>query len=150
VSPPKTVPELIQSAEILRAKGIEPLSVSASGGWTIALMLFDIILPAEAGADFQQAYLAGDRAADSLEIRTALTDLAKLLDYANDDRTGNGWGDSVVRVCRGQSAMVMIPDFAKYEVEGKDPYTSVDCLTPDKIGYVPLEAPNGATFVFDG
>jgi glucose/mannose transport system substrate-binding protein len=144
IAPPTSVAAMLEAARAFDAKGVQALSVSASGGWTIADMLFEGILVAEAGPDFVEAYLTGQLKGDAPELQVALTDLAALLDYANPDRGTTGWGDAVKRLCSGEAAMLMMGDFVKGQLEVNG------CLTPDEIGYVPLEPPGAPTFVFVG
>jgi glucose/mannose transport system substrate-binding protein len=144
ITPPTSIAGALEAARAFDAKGMKALAVSAAGGWTIASMLFEEILVAEAGPDFVESYLTGRATGDAPEMRAALTDLAALFDYANPDRTTTGWGDAVKRLCAGESAMLMIPDFAKGQLKYEG------CFAPDKVGYVPLEPPGAPTFVFVG
>jgi glucose/mannose transport system substrate-binding protein len=144
IAPPTSLAGALEAAQAFEAKGIKALSVSDSGGWTIASMLFEEILVAEAGPDFVEAYLTGQSKGDAPEVGVAANDLAALLDHANPDRATTGWGDAVKRLCTGEAAMLMMPDFVKGQLE-------VDgCFAPDQVGYVPLEPPGAPTFVFVG
>ena len=99
ITPPTTIAGILEAAKALDAKGIPALSVSASAGWTIASMLFEEVLVAEAGPEFLEAYLTGRLRGDAPEMRTALTDLAALLQYANPDRASTRWGTAAERLC---------------------------------------------------
>jgi glucose/mannose transport system substrate-binding protein len=144
ISPPATIAEVVSSAQTLRAKGITPLSVSSLAGWTVGSMLFESVLVAEAGPAFYQAYLTGQLTADAPEVRTALTDLATLLDYANADRSTTTWIDAVDDICTDKSAMLIMPDFIRGQLADRG------CLSPQKIGYVALQPAQSPTFVFIG
>src|SRR5262249_23751081 len=75
-------------------------------------------------------------------IRNALTMTGQMLDLANADAPMTGWSDAVRKVCAGEAAMLVMPDFAKGE------FATRKC-GPDKIGYVAMQKPGESTFVFD-
>src|SRR5260370_25765750 len=86
--PDGTIEDFFRAADELVAKGVtKPLAVSDKGGWTVGAALFDAILLAQAGPEFTKTYLTGGKMADTPEMRAALTSLAKMLDYSNDNRT---------------------------------------------------------------
>jgi glucose/mannose transport system substrate-binding protein len=142
LAPPTTIAEVDAVARTLVASGHSALAVSSRGGWTLPIMAFESVLLAETGPDFYEAYLAGRLTGDAPEVRTALTDVAKLLDSANADRATITWYDAVDRFCRGESAMLLMPDFVKSRLADKG------CLDPIRIGYVVLEPARAPTFVF--
>jgi glucose/mannose transport system substrate-binding protein len=141
---PTSMAGVLEAAKAFDAKGKKALAVSATGGWTIAPMLFDGILLAEAGPDFHEAYLSGQLEGDAAEMQTALTDLAALLDYANPDRASTGWSAAADRLCGGDAAMLIMPDFAKAQLELDG------CLTTHWVGQVALEPAGTPTFAFVG
>jgi glucose/mannose transport system substrate-binding protein len=138
---PANVDEFFKVADVLKSQGVTPLSVSASGGWTIASQLFESVLVAEAGPDFVEAYQRGQKTADAPEMQKALTDVGLMMDYANADRATTGWGDAVKKVCDGEAAMLFLPDFVKPEFANKG-------CGPDRIGYVAMQPASTPTFVF--
>jgi glucose/mannose transport system substrate-binding protein len=143
VSVPTTVAEFFDVAAALKSQGVTPLSVSDAGGWTIGIHLFDSLLVAEAGPDFVESYYAGKQTPDAPEIQTALGDVARMMDYANDDRVTTGWGDAVQNVCAGTAAMTILGDFARGQF-------AADGCGPDVIDYVTMEPAGSPTFVFVG
>jgi glucose/mannose transport system substrate-binding protein len=134
---------VLDVASALSTTGTNALSMTGDG-WAVASMLFDSVLLSEAGPDFYQAYLTGQLAPDAPEVEVALADLAKLVDSANSDLAKVSWLDAVHRLCNGESAMIMMPDFVKAEL------ASVGCLDSATIGYVPLEPAGAPTFDFVG
>jgi glucose/mannose transport system substrate-binding protein len=141
VALPKTLTDVFFVAEALKAKGVTPFEVSASGGWTIASHLFESVLVAQAGPDFYEAYLTGQKAADAAEIRTALNTVAWMMDLSNEDRSALLWSDAVKEVCAGHAAMLVLPDFVKGEF-------AHDGCGPETIDYMSMEPPGTPTFVF--
>jgi glucose/mannose transport system substrate-binding protein len=125
----------------LAAMNATPFAVSASGGWTMASHVFESVLVAQAGADFYNSYLTGQKAADAPEIQAALMTTGQMLDMSNTDAPTTGWSDAVKKVCMGQAAFLVLPDFVKGEFE------TVGC-GPDKIGYVPMTLAGESSFVF--
>jgi glucose/mannose transport system substrate-binding protein len=141
VPAPANVDEFFKVADALKSQGGTPLSVSASGGWTIASQLFESVLVAEAGPDFVEAYLRGQKTGDAPEIQKAVTDVGRMMDYANADRATTGWSDAVKKVCGGEAAMLFLPDFVRPE------FANQGC-GPDRIGYVAMQPVGAPTFVF--
>jgi glucose/mannose transport system substrate-binding protein len=143
VSVPTNVADFFRVADALKSQGVTPLSVSASGGWTIASHLFEAVLVAEAGPDFVESYLAGQQSPDAPPIQAALTDIGRMMDYANEDRATTGWGDAVKKVCVGEAGMLFLPDFVRNQ------FATLGC-NADAIGYVAMEPAGNPTFVFVG
>jgi glucose/mannose transport system substrate-binding protein len=104
-------------------------------------MLFEAILIAQAGPDFYQGYLGGQMTADTPEIRAALTTLGAWMDDTNADRASTKWPDAVAAVCRGDAAMIVLPDFVKGEL-------AHDGCGPETIGYAPMQPAGTPTFIF--
>jgi glucose/mannose transport system substrate-binding protein len=136
-----TAAEKIKAANIMGL--VSPLAVSASGGWTIASHVFEDVLVARGGGAFYEKYLKGDAAADDPIMLQTITDVGKMMDYANPDRATTGWGAAVKMVCDGTAGMLFLPDFTKGEFQNKG-------CGADKIGYVSLNGPNEKTFIYVG
>jgi glucose/mannose transport system substrate-binding protein len=139
--PPRGIGEVASVAAALGAKNIVAFAVSDSGGWTIASHLFESVLVAQAGPDFYRAYLTGTKTADTTEIRAALGTVAAMMDSANADRTMTAWYQAVAKVCAGQAAMLILPDFVRGEF-------AKDGCGPDVVDYVAMEPAGTPTFVF--
>jgi len=130
-------------ADAIKAQGKTALSVSAAGGWTITAALFDSILPAQAGPDFQKQYFLGQSTGDAQQMRDALTTLGTMMDYANADRMSALWTDAVKKVCSGDAAMLLLPDFVKGEFK-------TDGCDETMVGYVPMQPAATPTFIYVG
>jgi glucose/mannose transport system substrate-binding protein len=140
-SMPTTIDGIMTLAAQLQASGVTPFEVSDSGGWTMASHVFESVLVAQAGADFYQAYLSGQKSASAPEIQNALATTGQMLDMSNTDAHTTGWAAAVQAVCSGKAAMLVLPDFVKGEFQN-------DGCGPDKIGYVPMQMSGESTFVF--
>src|SRR5258705_6774594 len=77
----------------------------------------------------------------------AIADVGKMMDYANDDRATTGWGDAVKKVCLGEAAMLILPDFTKGQFQVNDCGPG---KAHDNIGYVPMQPDGKPTFVYVG
>jgi glucose/mannose transport system substrate-binding protein len=141
---PTTLDAILALATKLKTSlpaGITPFAVSASEGWTMASHVFESVLVAQAGAEFYQSYLTGQKQPDDPAITTALTTTGQMLDMSNTDAPTTGWSDAVKKVCMGQAAMLVLPDFVKGE------FGAVGC-GPDMIGYVPMQTSTESAFIF--
>jgi glucose/mannose transport system substrate-binding protein len=143
VSPPTSIASVLDAASALSQKGVTALSMTGQG-WAVASTLFETVLVAEAGPELYSAYLTGKMAPDAPEVQAALGDLARLVDHANPDLATTNWVEAARRICRGEAAMLLMPDFEKGELDAGG------CLDPAKIGYVALEPAGTPTFVFIG
>jgi glucose/mannose transport system substrate-binding protein len=141
VTPPASIADWFVAADKLKASGRTPLAVSASGGWTIASHLFEGILVAEAGPNFYFDYMRGAKTGDAPEIGQALTDLGKMMDYANDDRASVGWADALKLVCTGAASTIFLPDFAQGQLK------ALGC-GPDFVGYIALQPASVPSYLF--
>jgi glucose/mannose transport system substrate-binding protein len=141
VTPPATIADWFTAADVLKAKGLTPLAVSAIGGWTIASHLFEGLLVAEAGPQWYRDYMGGAKTADAPEINRALTDLGAMMDYANADRATINWSDAVKKLCAGEAPLLFLPDFVQGEARAQG-------CTPGRMGYVPLQPASTATFLY--
>jgi glucose/mannose transport system substrate-binding protein len=141
VAPPQSLADVMAAAATLKAHGVTAFAVAVSSGWTIATELFEDVLVAQAGGDFVQSYLSGQKSADTPEIRTALATLASMMDYAPPDRTTTTWQNAIKHVCAGDAAMIMLPDFVAREAPNQG-------CAPDALGYVPMQPAGSPTFAF--
>jgi glucose/mannose transport system substrate-binding protein len=132
---------------MLKAAGVTPFSVSDKGGWTMASHVFESVLVAQAGAQFYRDYLSGKKQADDAAITAALTTTGQMLDMANTDAPTTNWVDAVKKVCMGQAAMLVLPDFVKGEFEAVTGADGKPC-DPSKIDYVPMQTATENSFVF--
>ncbi len=118
----------------LKAMGATPFAVSDSGGWTMASVVFESTLVAQAGASFFKSYLAGQESPDAPQIQTTLTTVGQMLDMANADAPTTGWGAAVAKVCMGQAAMLVLPDFRQGAVRIDWVRPGQDRIRPDADG----------------
>jgi glucose/mannose transport system substrate-binding protein len=113
LSPPSTLEELHSVAEILRAREIVPFALGYRDPWTLSMLTFEAVLVGEAGHEYYKAFCAGRRGASDVELTRALSHVARILDYANDDASTLGWEGALDRVSDGRAAMAITGDWGK-------------------------------------
>ncbi len=111
--PPTELDDLDELAPILRARGLMPLAMGNKEPWALTLLAFEVVLVAEAGADYYREFFAGRRSADDPEILRALRRVDRLLGYANTDAAERSWDGALDLVLEGRAAMSMMGDWAK-------------------------------------
>jgi glucose/mannose transport system substrate-binding protein len=111
--PPSTLEELHSVAEILRGRGVVPLAMGYAQPWTLTMLTFEAVLVADAGADYYREFFAGRRTANDSELRRALSHVARMLAYSNEDAARVGWDGALDRMRSGAAAMTIMGDWAK-------------------------------------
>lgn len=161
LNPPETLAEFYSVAATLKAAGYIPLSIGVAEGDIISDLLFDGLLIAKAGVPYREAYLSGQMDAEPAgqPIMDALNELAKLLDYTNEDRDRLLWPDAAAKLFAGNvngggpsAAMTYVGDWARgfLKVNGMIPWVpGAPDIDPAKnyFGQVPLFGTKGA-FVY--
>jgi glucose/mannose transport system substrate-binding protein len=115
LEPPKTFPELIETGEKLKAKGIIPLALGGQPTWEHNL--FRAVLVGQGGADmFRKVY--GDRDKDTLKdpkFRETAEIFAKMRGLVDPGSPGRNWNDATSLVITNKAAMHFNGDWAKGE-----------------------------------
>jgi glucose/mannose transport system substrate-binding protein len=137
--PPTTLQHFFNVAEVLKAQNIAPLAMPAKHGWALAIMLFEDILIAQAGADFYARYVSGSAQSDAPEMVAALETFGRMLDYSSETRGNMSWTDAVQELCAGKAAMLFLPNFVLGELDSRCPTADID--------YVAVQG-NEPVFVF--
>ena len=109
--------------------------------WTLSLLLFENLLNARNSGEFYRAFFTERKDPFSMEMRTALADLWKLLSFTNSDAPRLSWSDAVDMVLRDEAAMTIMGDWAKGYFLAHDKMPDVD------FGQVAMPGTND-TFVF--
>jgi glucose/mannose transport system substrate-binding protein len=113
LTPPKTVDEFFTVAEALKGKGITPLAVGGKDGFE-ASHLFESVLLATYGPDDYPKLFSGDAASwDDPRAQQAIATMARMLGYANQDRSALGWSDAAQQVLDGKAGMTIMGDWAE-------------------------------------
>ena len=122
LQPPKTWDEFFTVADALKAKGITPLALGDKDKWE-ALNLFEQILLSKLGPQSYRDIWAGKVPWTDPRVTDALTTMAKVLSYVNDDHATLTWDQAAGLVLKGTAAMNIMGDWEKgyYSANGWKP-----------------------------
>jgi glucose/mannose transport system substrate-binding protein len=140
---PETTDDLLTTAEALKSAGYTPLCIGASDSWTVALLLFENILPAVAGGDYYMSYWTGKEKPKSDEMRASLDYFHALWPYFNEDAGDLDWTAGVDHMFDDDAPCVMtvMGDWAKGYL------TTKGWTAGEEFDQAPFPGSNG-TFVF--
>jgi glucose/mannose transport system substrate-binding protein len=112
---PKTFPELIQSGEKLKAKGIIPIALGGQPNWEHNL--FRAVLVGHGGADmFRKLYGARDqKAMKDPKFKETVELFGKMRALVDPGSPGRNWNDATALVITNKAAMHFNGDWAKGE-----------------------------------
>lgn len=141
LQPPKTLDEFFTVAEALKAKGITPLAVGGKDGFE-ASHLFESVLLATFGPEDYTNLWTGDATAWADErVATAINTMARMLSYANEDRSARSWSQAAQLVLEGKAGMTIMGDWAEGYFLTQKAKPNVD------FGYAPSPGTDG-TFMW--
>ncbi|MBV9789956.1 MAG: carbohydrate ABC transporter substrate-binding protein [Chloroflexi bacterium] len=137
LQPPKTLDEFFTVAEALKAKGITPLAVGGKDGFE-ASHLFESVLLATFGPQDYTNLWTGDATAWADErVVTAIDTMARMLSYANEDRSARSWSEAAQLVLEGKAGMTIMGDWAEGYFLTQNAKPNVD------FGYAPSPGTDG-------
>lgn len=115
LEPPKTFPELVETGEKLKAKGVIPIALGGQPTWE--RNLFSALLVGHGGADlFRQIFGARDvEAAKSDKFKEVAELYGKMRGLVDPGSPGRNWNDAASLVITGKAAMHFNGDWAKGE-----------------------------------
>jgi glucose/mannose transport system substrate-binding protein len=120
LTPPKTLDDFFTVAEALKAKNITPLAVGGKDKFE-ASHLFESVLLATFGPDDYPKLFSGDGALwNDPRAAQAIGTMAKMLGYANKDRSALGWADAAQLVLDGKAGMTIMGDWAEGYFKSKN------------------------------
>lgn len=115
LQPPKTFPELIESGEKLKAKGVIPIALGGQPNWEHNL--FRAVVVGHGGADmFRQLY--GTRKPEvvkNAKFKETVEVFGKLRGLVDPGSPGRNWNDATALVITNKAAMHFNGDWAKGE-----------------------------------
>jgi glucose/mannose transport system substrate-binding protein len=115
LQPPKTFPELIETGEKLKAKGIIPIALGGQPTWEHNL--FRAVIVGNGGADmFRKLY--GERSAAVLKdpkFKASVELFGKMRGLVDPGSPGRNWNDATALVITNKAAMHFNGDWAKGE-----------------------------------
>ncbi|TYB52228.1 extracellular solute-binding protein [Nonomuraea sp. PA05] len=104
---PETIEEFLAALEKVKAKGKIPLSIGSE--WT-ATHLMESVLLGTLGADAYNALFKPGADWNSAQVTAALTNFAKIMEYAGDPQ--DDWQPAAKQVADGQAAFNVMGDWA--------------------------------------
>jgi glucose/mannose transport system substrate-binding protein len=131
LQPPKTFPELLETGEKLKAKGVIPLAMSGQPNWEHSL--FRAVLLGHSGADlYRKVYAERDqKVAQDPKLREAAEIFAKMRGLVDPGSPGRNWNDATSLLITSKAAMQFMGDWAKGEftAAGQTAGKEYDCTT---------------------
>lgn len=116
--PPATIPELLETCEIIKAAGVTPIALSKDG-WVVRILFTDIV-QGTMGADTFHDFITGATPVTdpmiSDKFKESIATMSHVLsNYVNSDAgdADFGWSDAADQVFRGKAAMFLHGDWAK-------------------------------------
>ena len=123
LTPPKTIAEFYAVAEVLKSKGITPLSISGQDGFSTAHLFESVLLATFGPDDYLKLFQNDGSMWADLRTVTAINTLKKMLSYSSPDRAALGWGDAGDQVLQGKAGMTVTGDWFEgyYTSQGYKP-----------------------------
>jgi len=112
LSPPETMEDLFNIAEILAENGITPLALGDKNIWP-ALGIFENTVISHLGPDGYSSLWENPDLWETDKLTFILKDFLKIIEYTNSDHAALTWDESVQYVIDGKCAMISIGDFAE-------------------------------------
>ena len=143
ISPPETMNDLLNIAELLAENGITPLALGDKNTWP-AVSIFENTMISHLGADGYSSLWNDPERWEADRLESILEDFLKIIEYTNSDHGALTWDEAVQYVIDGKCAMISIGDFA----EG---YFRSEGFMPDKnFGWFPYPGTKGIfSFISD-
>lgn len=111
LKPPANWEEFFQICEILKGKGIVPITLANAGGWE-APHLFETILASTLTPEEYRGLWTGATPWTHPGVTKALEVLKKILDYVNPDYSAHTWDTVLEYIAAGRGAMNIMGDWA--------------------------------------
>ncbi|MDZ4158690.1 MAG: ABC transporter substrate-binding protein [Anaerolineaceae bacterium] len=109
-TPPATFEEFFALAEQMKAKGITPLALGDVGIWA-STHLFEVVLAGTLGPEKYNGLWTGETDWGGPEVKLALENMAKMLEYANPDHSALSWDQANDLVIQGKAGMTIMGDW---------------------------------------
>ena len=106
-----SVDEFVAAAETLKAAGVTPLCVGDSGIWATA-QLFENTLLGTIGPEKYAGLWDGSVSFSDPDVKTAMENYGKMLDYQNDDHSALSWDQAIKKLMEGGCAFSSMGDWA--------------------------------------
>jgi len=136
---PATFDEFFAAAEALQAAGVTPLAVGDNGIWA-ATHLFESVLLGSMGPEAYNGLWTGSTDWNGPEVTEALSNFARMYEFANEDHAALSWDQAAQLVADGDAAMTIMGDWTQGY------FTSLALSADVEYGWVPSPGTDG-TFI---
>lgn len=113
VAVPTTLEELNAACEVIEAAGTTCIAIGAGSTWPLAGLVWENVMIASAGVDYQKRFFAGAQGPDDPEIEKLATDLLAMWEHVDPAAFETDWTEAVAKVGTGAAAFTVMGDWAK-------------------------------------
>jgi glucose/mannose transport system substrate-binding protein len=108
---PESMDEFFADCELLKAKGITPVTMGTKEGWEAA-HVFEGFLASELGPDAYIGLWKGTTPWTDAKVTKALEDFKKMMTYVNTDNAAMTWDQAADNLIAGKAGMEIMGDWA--------------------------------------
>jgi glucose/mannose transport system substrate-binding protein len=109
---PVTFDDFFAAADTLQAAGVTPLALGDNGIWAFT-HLFETVLLGTMGQEKYNGLWTGKTNWGGSEVKQALENLAKMMDYVNADHAALSWDQAAQLVADGDAATTIMGDWTE-------------------------------------
>lgn len=111
--PPSSFEELLTTCETLAEADVPCFAIGGRDHWALALLVWENVMLSSLGAEYHEAFFAGERDPADPELETLLDDLLAMWAFVDPAAFQTTWSDAVGKVGRGEAAFTVMGDWAK-------------------------------------
>lgn len=112
LEPPKTLDDFFKAADTLKGKGVLPIAVGGKDKFEASHTFESVLLAVYGPDDYVKLWDGTTKLWDDPRAAQAITNLGKLFNLGNKDRSAIGWSDAMQQVLDGKAAMTIMGDWA--------------------------------------
>jgi glucose/mannose transport system substrate-binding protein len=113
LTPPETIVEFFEVADVLEERGITPLALGGSLGFELGHLFESVLLATFGPDDYLRLFQAGTDMWDDPRTSIAIDTLQKMLAYTNDDHLEISWEAAAQMVLDGKAGMTAMGDWTE-------------------------------------
>ncbi|PSL08488.1 carbohydrate ABC transporter substrate-binding protein (CUT1 family) [Haloactinopolyspora alba] len=111
VQAPETWEDFLALCEMLRGRGIVPLTMGTGSTPWVASGWFDYLNLRINGPEYHLELLSGEHSFDSAEVRAVMTEYAKLIPFIDPNGRSYSWQEAVTPLVQNEAAMYLMGAF---------------------------------------
>lgn len=113
VGVPATFEEFLTTCETIQAAGTTCIAIGAESTWPLNLLVWENLMLASAGVEYQERFFAGQQSAEDPEVAKLVDDLLAMWAYVDPGAFQTEWTEAVAKVGTGEAAFTVMGDWAK-------------------------------------